>query len=134
MPARIGPLQQGSTRIPYLTWTASCVAVGIAAPSGAAGTGEQADSTTGRSLKLSVEGLTARMNELHQTRKALEEIGSQGSKVRGRHDDIGSGPSPVSVTATDERTGMTYRIERRDGDEYEALIELARSLGLDIGQ
>ena len=49
-----------------------------------------------------------------------------------RHDDIGSVPSPVSVTATDETTGKTYHIERKDGDEYEALVELASQLGFEL--
>ncbi len=69
---------------------------------------------------------------MHQSRKALEEIESRGYKVRGWHDDIGSGLSPVIVTATHEETGRIYRIERRDGDEYKALVELAGRIGLDL--
>lgn len=72
------------------------------------------------------------MSMLQQARKVFEEIESRGYKVLGRHDDIGSGPSPVVVTATDEKTGETYRIERKDGDEYKALVELAGRIGLDL--
>ena len=73
-----------------------------------------------------------RVSKLERTRSALEAIESRGYKVRGRHDDIESGPSPVSVTATDETTGKTYHIERKDGDEYQALVDLASQLGFEL--
>lgn len=72
------------------------------------------------------------MSKLERTRSALEAIESRGYKVRGLHDDIESGPRPVSVTATDETTGKTYHIERKDGDEYQALVDLASQLGFEL--
>ena len=62
----------------------------------------------------------------------VKEIEAMGYRVHGYHDTINDSPGPVAVTATDQSTGEVFRVRSEDGDEYRALINLARLVGVDL--
>ena len=65
-------------------------------------------------------------------RAIVKEIEALGYRVHGYHDTINDSPGPVVVTATDQSTGKVFRVRCEDGDEYHALIKLARLVGVDV--
>lgn len=65
-------------------------------------------------------------------RAIVKEIEALGYRVHGYHDTINDSPGPVVVTATDQSNGEVFRVRGEDGDEYHALIKLARLVGVDV--
>ena len=67
---------------------------------------------------------------LSLTRAAVKEIEEQGYRVHGYHDTTDESAGPVVVTATDQSTGEVFRVRSEDGDEYRAVMELAKLVGV----
>ena len=61
----------------------------------------------------------------------LRRIEAAGYRVRGRHDTINESSGPIIITATNLSDGETFTAHDPNGDEYAALNQLARRLGLD---
>ena len=69
---------------------------------------------------------------LSLTCAAVNEIEKRGYRVHGYHDAIDESTGPVVVTATDQSTGEVFRVRSEDGDEYRAVMELAKLVGVHL--
>ena len=66
------------------------------------------------------------------TQAVVKEIEELGYRVRGFHDSIDDRAGPVVVTATNQSTGEVFTVLSEDGDEYKAVMELAKLVGVDL--